>query len=58
MIEIGTLIRGWGDVGIVVDHWLHNAGREYECHPVVKWLSGQNTGKTDAIWGDNLEIIA
>lgn len=57
MIEIGTLIRdSHGDMGIVVDHWIHDVSGEY--HTVVKWLTGRYVGELDALFNDNLEIIA
>ena len=57
MIEIGTLIRDpYGDMGLVVDHWIHDQSGEY--HTVVKWLTGRRVGELDALFTDNLEIIA
>jgi hypothetical protein len=57
MIEIGTLIRdSHGDMGLVVDHWIHDTSGEY--HTVVKWLTGRHVGELDALFNDNLEIIA
>jgi len=57
MIEIGTLIRdSHGDMGIVVDHWIHDTSGEY--HTVVKWLTGRYVGELDALFNDNLETIA
>ena len=55
MIEIGTLIRHYGDFGIVVDHWVHDVSGEL--HTVVKWLTGRYVGELDAIWSDDLEVI-
>ena len=57
MIEIGSLIRdSYGDIAIVTDHWIHDASGEY--HTVVKWLTGRYVGELDAIWFNDLEIIA
>ena len=56
MIEIGTLIRHYGDIGIVTDHWIHD--QSGELHAVVKWLTGRYVGELDAIWFNDLEIIA
>ena len=57
MIEIGSLIRdSYGDIAIVVDHWIHDQSGEY--HTVVKWLTGCYLGETDALFTDNMEVIA
>ena len=56
MIEIGSLIRHYGDMGLVVDHWIHDASGEY--HTVVKWLTGRYVGELDSIRCDDLEVIA
>ena len=56
MIEIGTLIYACGAWALVVDHWIHDQSGEY--HTVVKWLTGRYEGELDAIWSDNLEVIA
>lgn len=57
MIEIGSLIRdSYGDLALVVDHWVHDQSGEY--HTVVKWLTGRYVGELDALFTDNLEIIA
>ena len=59
MIEIGTLVKwhgSYGDLGLVVDHWVHD--QSGELHTVVKWLTGRYVGELDAIWSDDLEIIA
>ena len=55
MIEIGTLIRDCENIGLVVDHWIHDVSGEL--HIVVKWLTGRYEGELDAIWSDDLEII-
>ena len=56
-IEIGSLIRDYqGDIALVIDHWIHDQSGEY--HTVVKWLSGRFVGETDALYTDNLEVIA
>jgi len=56
MIEIGTLIRHYGDIGLVTDHYVHE--QSGELHAVVKWLTGRYVGELDAIWLNDLEIIA
>jgi len=56
MIEIGSLIRHYGDMGLVTDHWIHD--KSGELHVVVTWLTGRYVGKLDAIWSDDLEVIA
>ena len=57
MIQVGSLIRdSYGDLALVVDHWVHDQSGEY--HTVVKWLTGRYVGKLDALFVDNLEIIA
>ena len=57
MLEIGTLVKdSYGDIGLVTDHWIYDPSGEY--HPVVKWITGRYVGELDAIWCDQLEIIA
>ena len=57
MIEIGSLVRdSYGDIAIVTDHWIHDASGEY--HTVVKWLTGNWAGENDALFTNNLEVIA
>ena len=57
MIKIGSLIRdSYGDIALVTDHWIHDASGEY--HTVVKWLTGRYAGKPDALFTDDVEVIA
>lgn len=56
MIEIGTLIRHCGDIGLVIDHWTHD--KSGELHAVVKWLTGRYVGELDALFIDYIEVIA
>ena len=57
MIEIGSLIRDVdGDIALVTDHWICDANGEY--HTVVKWLTGIWAGENDALFTDNIEVIA
>ena len=56
MIEIGSLIRHYGDIGIVTDHWIHD--QSGELHTVVKWLTGRYVGELDALFIDYIEVIA
>ena len=56
MIEIGSLIRHYGDIGLVTDHWIHDQSGEY--HTVVKWITGRFVGETDLLWINDVEVIA
>ena len=55
-MQVGTLIRYCGDIGIVTDHWTHDVSNEL--HTVVTWLTGRYEGQTDAFFYiDELEVI-
>lgn len=56
MIQIGTLVKNYRSMGIVVDHWIDDKSGEY--HVVIKWLNGRHVGASYKLYNDSVEIIA